>query len=303
MICGSTAGVCTRSCIAPLDVLKIRMQVQVESTTAWVGGGQAPRGYYQGLVGSMRTIIKDEGVTGLWRGNVPGSMHWLSYCGLQFATFSTVKGRLAASQQSPAGAAASSAGLPWWVSFVAGGSGGFVATVSTYPFDLLRTIWTAQGQPKTYPSLPALCRHLWASGGPLGFFRGLGPTLLQTIPQTATQFACYNVCKDMRMLDSQYPALNAAANGLVSGVVAKCVVQPVDVLRKRLQVNGMVRDARYGSQLHYDGWLHCLRSMMATEGVLGFYKGLGPNLLKIAPASGLTFAIYELAMDEMVGCV
>eukprot|EP00928_Gymnodinium_smaydae_P019404 TRINITY_DN17439_c0_g1_i3.p1 TRINITY_DN17439_c0_g1~~TRINITY_DN17439_c0_g1_i3.p1 ORF type:complete len:210 (+),score=29.69 TRINITY_DN17439_c0_g1_i3:39-632(+) len=77
-LCGGFAGVLTRSCIAPLDVLKIRLQVQIERTAAWQPCGRAAAasssataegvGYYSSLPGTLRTIFRDEGVRGFWRG-------------------------------------------------------------------------------------------------------------------------------------------------------------------------------------------------------------------------------------------
>ena len=40
-------------------------------------------------------------------------------------------------------------------------------------------------------------------------------------------------------------------------------------------------------------------SILKTEGVRGFYKGLVPALCKSAPSSAITFGVYEFAMQVL----
>ena len=42
-----------------------------------------------------------------------------------------------------------------------------------------------------------------------------------------------------------------------------------------------------------------MRRILAKEGVGGFYKGLTPGLIKSAPASAITFAVYEAVLRLM----
>eukprot|EP00931_Biecheleriopsis_adriatica_P010542 TRINITY_DN111615_c0_g1_i1.p1 TRINITY_DN111615_c0_g1~~TRINITY_DN111615_c0_g1_i1.p1 ORF type:complete len:313 (-),score=49.11 TRINITY_DN111615_c0_g1_i1:42-980(-) len=290
-LCGSIAGVVTRSCIAPLDVLKIRLQVQVESTASWqsvIAGGARPTGYYTGLPGTLLRILQDEGLQGLWRGNVPGSLHWLTYSGLQFSTYEYVKDALS-DPDGNIGIEVSRA------AFIAGGSGGIMATTFTYPFDLIRTMWTAQGVPRAHPTLASLVRHIVTSDGLAGLYRGFFATMVLHIPQTAMQFGSYGTLKSLKLLDESHGTFNAAINGFLAGAASKALVQPLDTVRRRLQVCTLQRDARYGAQIEYSGYLDCVRTMYLREGVWGFYKGLVPNVLKNAPASAITFAVYEHA--------
>lgn len=61
--CGGAAGLASRLLVAPLDVLKIRFQLQREPVRA--GGG----GLYRGLLQSARLVAAEEGLRSLWRGN------------------------------------------------------------------------------------------------------------------------------------------------------------------------------------------------------------------------------------------
>jgi solute carrier family 25 phosphate transporter 23/24/25/41 len=65
-----------------------------------------------------------------------------------------------------------------------------------------------------------------------------------------------------------------------------------DVLRRRFQVNKMK-----GMGYEYSSISGAVRSILVQEGVRGFYKGLTPNLLKVAPSMAANWLSFELAKD------
>ena len=52
-------------------------------------------------------------------------------------------------------------------------------------------------------------------------------------------------------------------------------------------------DGMKGRPRVYSGLLDCLLSVLRTEGVLGLYKGFSMSLLKIAPAAGISWWLFE----------
>jgi len=84
--------------------------------------------------------------------------------------------------------------------------------------------------------------------------------------------------------------------GAISGAVAQSFTYPLDVLRRRFQINSMS-----GLGYQYKGFFDAVRVIFRTEGVRGLYKGLIPNLIKVAPSIGSSFASYELTRDFLVG--
>ena len=78
---GAAAGAVSRLVLGPLDVVKIRLQVQLES--GWnLGAPGAPK--YRGMGHALATIFREEGLRGLWRGTVPGLLLTAPYCAVQF---------------------------------------------------------------------------------------------------------------------------------------------------------------------------------------------------------------------------
>ena len=55
----------------------------------------------------------------------------------------------------------------------------------------------------------------------------------------------------------------------------------------------VVRARLQDQQNKYSGSLDCISKILKLEGVKGFYKGLSPNLLRVVPATMITFVVYE----------
>lgn len=68
-----------------------------------------------------------------------------------------------------------------------------------------------------------------------------------------------------------------------------------DVLRRRFQINKM-KSMGYKYKSIWDA----VKIIGAEEGIRGFYKGIVPNLLKVAPSMASSFLSFELARDFFV---
>ena len=86
-----------------------------------------------------------------------------------------------------------------------------------------------------------------------------------------------------------------ATAGVVASVLAKTGVFPLDLIRKRLQVQGPTRARYVGGTIpaYGEGVWKTGESIVAREGWKGLYRGLGVGLFKSAPASAITMWTYE----------
>ncbi|KAI4099927.1 MAG: hypothetical protein LQ339_005716 [Xanthoria mediterranea] len=286
IIAGAVAGLVSRFCIAPLDVLKIRLQLQTGPLQ-----GRGARGITLGLapIGTINTfkhILHDEGVTAFWKGNVPAELLYVAYGAVQFSTY-----RMTNKLLQPFS-------LPNTVdTFLSGASAGAAATSLTYPLDLLRTRFAAQGRDRIYLNLRSSVLDIAHTEGFKGFFQGLSPAVGQVVPYMGLFFSIYEVLRPS-LADISLPLGSGDAfSGILSGVLAKSGVFPLDLIRKRLQVQGPMR-ARYagGAIPVYKGVLATGRVIVAKEGWRGLYRGLGISLIKSAPASAVTMWTYEHAL-------
>jgi solute carrier family 25 phosphate transporter 23/24/25/41 len=65
-----------------------------------------------------------------------------------------------------------------------------------------------------------------------------------------------------------------------------------DVLRRRFQINTMS-----GLGYQYTSIWEAIRLIAVQEGIRGFYKGIYPNLLKVAPSMASSWLSFELTRD------
>jgi solute carrier family 25 (mitochondrial phosphate transporter), member 23/24/25/41 len=143
-----------------------------------------------------------------------------------------------------------------------------------------------------------------ASGeGLLGLYRGLGTTLMVSVPNLAISYCIYGTLKE-HLWQLKHPGgdvleasreeplfLESMICGATSGICSSLITYPIDVVRRRLQVLGLHRPG------DHRGAMHEFQSIMRAEGLRGLYRGLAPELLKVTPMVGFTFCTYEFMKD------
>jgi solute carrier family 25 phosphate transporter 23/24/25/41 len=68
-----------------------------------------------------------------------------------------------------------------------------------------------------------------------------------------------------------------------------------DVLRRRFQVNTMS-----GMGYQYNSISGAILTIVKQEGFMGLYKGITPNLLKVAPSMAASWWTFEFVRDILV---
>lgn len=173
---------------------------------------------------------------------------------------------------------------PATVHFFCGSLSGFSATALSHPFDVIRTRIISQSEtPKTYLNTRHALRTIFAREGVTGLYRGFLPSTMQIMPFSGAQFAAYNFLKkawhehlgEDGLTFGPLPLQSSFICGAGSGMVAKFLVYPLDLIRKRLQMRGFeaARGASFGSVPVYEGFLHCIAHTLEKESVTAFYKG------------------------------
>ncbi|KAF8017240.1 hypothetical protein BT93_H2433 [Corymbia citriodora subsp. variegata] len=309
---GATAGAVSRTVTSPLDVIKIRFQVQLEPTSTWalLGSNLPARSKYTGIFQATRDIFREEGLPvryleGFWRGNVPALLMVVPYTAIQFAVLQKLKTIAAGSSK-----AEDQVHLSPYLSYVSGALAGCAATIGSYPFDLLRTILASQGEPKVYPNMRSALLDIIRTRGFRGLYAGLTPTLIEIIPYAGLQFGTYDTFKRWTMVWNHYRSSKAGLHseddslssfqlflcGLAAGTCAKLVCHPLDVVKKRFQIEGLQRHPRYGARVEpstYRNMFDALNRIPRLEGWSGLYKGIVPSTVKAAPAGAVTFFVFE----------
>lgn len=186
--------------------------------------------------------------------------------------------------------------------FVAGGIGGMTAQFCVYPVDTLKfrlQCETVQGGLQGNALLFKTAKTMWADGGLRAAYRGLGLGLIGMFPYSAIDIGTFEFLKKKYIKtmakyygiheeDAKIGNVATAVLGASSGALGATMVYPLNVLRTRLQTQG--------TAMHpptYTGIVDVATRTVKNEGVRGLYKGLTPNILKVAPALSITWVCYE----------
>ncbi|CAK4028434.1 Mitochondrial thiamine pyrophosphate carrier 1 [Lecanosticta acicola] len=291
VLAGAISGLISRFCIAPLDVIKIRLQLHYHSLSDPLSAIRKPH-TPTGILIVIRDILRHEGITGFWKGNIPAEGLYLSYGAVQFLAYRSTSQALDKIAEG---------GLPSTAkSFIAGAVAGTAATTATYPLDLLRTRFAAQGTERVYDGLLASVREITRLEGARGFFRGLNAGIGQIVPYMGLFFALYEGLKP-RLAAVQLPfGSGDAVAGVTASILSKTAVFPLDTVRKRLQVQGPTRSKYIGGAkipVYERGVLSTLQMILRKEGAIGLYRGLTVSLIKAAPSSAVTMWAYERSLS------
>jgi len=82
--------------------------------------------------------------------------------------------------------------------------------------------------------------------------------------------------------------LELIASASLAKIVASCTAYPHEVLRSRFQYQNR------HDPTAYTGLRDAVTRILKDEGLKGFYRGMGSNLLRVTPSCAITFTTYEL---------
>ncbi|CCJ30426.1 unnamed protein product [Pneumocystis jirovecii] len=288
-ISGGISGFSARLFISPFDVVKIRLQLKTypSSYSKELNHKILP---YHGIISSVKHIIHQEGIFALWKGNCSAQILYMVYGATQFFTYAKCKSLLDnifPEKKYNSGK-----------SFISGAIGGALGTIASYPFDLLRTRFAAQGKSKIYLSIPQSIRSIYISEGIRGFYRGINVSLVQIMPYMGIVLGIYESSKVYIPKTGHFSYWGDAFLGIVSGTIGKTIVFPLDVIRKCLQVQGPTRTKYFYEDIPiYNRIMKTGIIIFKTEGFLGLYKGWWVSILKAAPSTAITFWTYEKSLN------
>lgn len=277
LIAGGVAGAVSRTATAPLDRVKILLQTSRVS-------GQEFSGVRQGLA----KIYTDGGMRAYWRGNGMNVLKIIPESSVRFLAYEFLKRSLNGSSSEPSAGA----------KLLAGGLAGVTSQIAIYPMEVIRTR-LAVASPGTYRGMFDAFTSTFREGGVRSLYRGLTPSVAGIFPFAAIDMATFDVLKTAyrRQQGHDAPTPVLLACGAISGSCGQAVSYPLDLVRRRLQMQGMPASSTVvgsvGPAGAMPGPTEILRTLYLEGGVRAWYRGMGANLLKVVPAVSCSYAIYE----------
>uniref|UniRef100_A0A7S2ZNN5 Mitochondrial carrier protein n=1 Tax=Rhodosorus marinus TaxID=101924 RepID=A0A7S2ZNN5_9RHOD len=140
------------------------------------------------------------------------------------------------------------------------------------------------GSQKAYRSVGHAFNEIVQKEGFRALWKGNFPALFMIVPYGGIQFASYHYISRAigNRVGEPYTSL---IGGALSGMNATLFTYPLDLLRTRLAVQ---REPRM-----YKTFMDAVRTILADEGLRGFYAGVQPTLIEIVPYIALHFTFYE----------
>lgn len=180
---GAGAGWATTCLLLnPLFVLKIKQQTQLVRADS-----NSPL-KYTGLISSFRVILREQGVRGLYVG-VGASMAGAPGAMIQMPLYEYLKRGPFRNEGDPPPSNARVA--------VASATSTSAVSLLVYPTEVVRLRLQAQGDPSsrasTYKGIIDCCKKIFVNEGIQSFYRGLGTSLIRTVPQSAIGLSCYEI--------------------------------------------------------------------------------------------------------------
>ena len=119
--------------------------------------------------------------------------------------------------------------------------------------------------------------------GPGGLFRGNTLNVLRIAPTKAVEFFVYDKYKEHIINGSDQTELDGPQRMLGGSIASMCgtaLTHPVDTLRSRVSGTGMLLS-------------DCWKQLVANEGYGALWKGLGANMVRVAPYGAINFLVYD----------
>uniref|UniRef100_A0A8C5TUH4 Uncoupling protein 3 n=1 Tax=Malurus cyaneus samueli TaxID=2593467 RepID=A0A8C5TUH4_9PASS len=186
LLAGCTTGAVAVACAQPTDVVKVRFQAS--------GALPDSARRYSGTVDAYRTIAREEGIRGLWRGtsdipnattSCPGTLpniarNAIINCG-ELVTYDLLKDALLRTRLM-------TDNVP--CHFVAAFGAGFCATLVASPVDVVKTRYM-NASPGEYRSALSCLLALLTQDGPAGLYKGFVPSFLRLGSWNVVMFVSY----------------------------------------------------------------------------------------------------------------
>jgi len=287
---GFTAGCVSTLAVHPFDIVKTRLQIEQNERSRPGGSFRAIKrialegGNANGATGIVRSFYR-----GLTPNMVGNSVSWALY----FMWYDYVKGviRTTRARTAPSTKLGKQE-LKGSDYFLASGISGIMTAVLTNPIWVVKTrmLSTSRNAPGAYRSTVQGALSLYREEGIRGFYRGLLPSLFG-VSHGAIQFMAYEQLKNHWALHFRSGTKDNLSNldflslSAASKMFAGSITYPYQVVRARLQT--------YDAGRQYKGTWDVVRKVWRHEGIGGFYKGLGPNIVRVLPSTCVTFLVYE----------
>lgn len=280
LLSGGVAAGVSKTCVAPIERVKLLLQVQAASRQITVDQ------QYKGIVDCFSRVTREQGFLSLWRGNLANVIRYFPTQALNFAFKDTYKRWFIEGVDKK---------KQFWRYFAgnlaSGGAAGATSLCFVYPLDFARTRLAADigkgAAEREFSGLGNCLTKIFKSDGLAGLYRGFFVSVQGIIIYRAAYFGCFDTAKSLLTSDPKN------TNFFVAWMIAQVVTTgsgiisyPFDTVRRRMMMQSGRKD------ILYKGTLDCWSKIAKNEGGAAFFKGAFSNVLR-GTGGALVLAMYD----------
>jgi len=266
LLSGGSAGAVSRTCTAPLDRLKVLLQVHGSTKNKL------------GIVSGFKDLIKEGGCKGLWRGNGVNVIKIAPETAMKFMAYEQMKKFIKSMKQTDNITAVDR--------FLAGSTAGAISQTVIYPMEVMKTRLALRRTGQYSGIFDCACK-LFKNEGLGVFYRGYIPNLIGIIPYAGIDLMVYETLKSQYIAshpEKAEPDIKALLLcGTTSSTCGQLASYPLALIRTRMQA----KPEKHQSMIAVG------KTILQQDGFTGLYRGILPNFLKVAPAVSISYVVYE----------
>eukprot|EP00038_Savillea_parva_P019172 m.26681 g.26681 ORF g.26681 m.26681 type:complete len:298 (-) comp4337_c0_seq1:1899-2792(-) len=178
-----------------------------------------------------------------------------------------------------------------------------VAEVATMPVDVVkvRLQYAGADGKKSYTGITDCIVKTAKNEGPFAFWRGISPALVRQCFYGGLRYGLYAPIRNSIGVaegtpKSEIPLSKKIIAGGSSGAIASFICVPCDLMKVRLQVDGMVT----GSVRKYSGMMDCMRQIYAEKGITGMWRGSGPTIGRATVLAAVEMSSYDEIKQQLL---
>ena len=315
MVSACVGSIITTLVVTPLDVVKVRLQAVVESSTTVVRAGVSPGAcktcshytFSNGLMehvfhksycahfssealkhsispnssmfAVMNRIVRTEGVAALWDGLAPTLLMAIPNTMIYMVLYDEFCHNVLPSYNFSMSTSA----------IVAGGAARVVSGTIVAPFELIRTQMQSSATDAS-EGIVKKFRSIVKKGGFTSLWRGLSPTLWRDVPFSALYWLLYEQMKTTIGTDAnQSIFFTSFVSGATAGSIAAFLTTPFDVIKTRRQIDIYSTGPKTAS-----GTFQVMGNIIKEEKISRLFTGVAPRVGKVAPACAIMISSYEI---------
>jgi len=275
---GGVAGGISKTVVAPIERVKLLLQVQAASTQI------APEDQYKGIVDCFSRVSKEQGFWSLWRGNMANVIRYFPTQALNFAFKDIYKQIFIGDTKK----------TDFWKFFMgnlaSGGAAGATSLLFVYPLDFARTRLGADvgknAETKLYNGLVDCLKKTVASDGVKGLYAGFGVSVGGIIVYRAAFFGLFDTFKEFLPNPKAAPVWQTWMVAQTVTTISGIVSYPFDTVRRRMMMQAGRSDVLYTSTLD------CYGKILKNEGPTAFFKGAASNIIR-GSGGAIVLVLYE----------